>query len=90
MPLIKKCKFGRKLNMGLLISLVNVLSFFGQTDATLSQWVKLTITNQIPQDLEISVELHDFELKWGHFYECNDEKRRELPLHGQIVYGDKH
>jgi hypothetical protein len=26
------------------------------------------------------VELRNFQLKWGHFYNCSDEKRTELPL----------
>ena len=34
------------------------------------QWVKLTVTNRIDDDQDIVVALSNFNLKWGHFYDC--------------------
>jgi len=42
------------------------------------------LTNKIPDGQYLQISLSDFNLKWGHFYDCNDEKRSKISSPKQI------
>lgn len=70
--------------LNLSLGLLALLSLPSPALSAHSQWVKLTITNAIPKDQDLQVSLSDFKLKWGHFYDCHDEKRQGLALEGSL------
>jgi Aegerolysin len=66
------------MNFKLLIVLGTLLIPFSHSAH--QQWVKLSISNNVEPDQELYLALSDFGLKWGHFYDCKDEKRRKIEM----------
>lgn len=64
-----------------MTSILGVLTLLlGSTvvEASHQQWVKISITNDVDKAQELFVGLSEFNLKWGHFYDCKDEQRRKI------------
>ncbi len=64
----------------ILLVLAGLLTFMDHTLATHSQWAKISFSNEIPANQSIQVVLQDFNLFWGHFYDCSDETRKKLDI----------
>jgi len=55
-----------------------------------SQWTKLSISNRVPMNQSIELHLTQFNLVWGHFYQCDDDRRKKIkpPAHITIASGE--